>query len=383
MTTIIHLALASLLLVGSAPAQTEADVKALAGIFERPEGERIGDAQKERLRQFLDARKDVELGRLAYANALMLYLDRDMPRASSTLLEWLAVGHLDGPESPFAAPEHASMCGRILLSEAARSRKDGSTDVATLQPVLAPLGQLYPDHDTLLRITLPAILGAPEVDHARLKLELARGLLASGAEATDVNRVVLRVLEATPQSTFQPGTAVGGADRGRATNALIGKEAPPMTALHVIGGGTAKSLAELRGKPLLIDFSATWCGPCRELIPTLVELEKEQGEAVHFLTVTRLYTYGLDFSAGARDAAQRVDKLDEKAEVALNATFHRAFELPNPLWIVDASVPTAYGVSGIPTIVVVDAKGLVVGSMLGARPDAPQVLRELLKQAQR
>jgi thiol-disulfide isomerase/thioredoxin len=383
MTTLIHLALVSLLLAGSSPAQSDADAKTLAGIFERPEGERIGDAQKERLRQFLDARKDVALGRLAYANALMFYLDRDLPRASSKLLEWLAAGHLDGAESPFAAAEHASMCGRILLSEAARSRKNGSTDLAVLQPVLAPLGRLYPDHDTLLRITLPAILGAPEVDHARLKLELARGLLTSGADAVELNRVVLRVLEATPQSTFQPGPAVVGADRGRATNALIGKEAPPMTALHVIGDGTAKSLAELRGKPVLIDFSATWCGPCRELIPTLVELEKEQGEEVHFLTVTRFYTYGTDFSGGDRNSGQRVEKLDEKAEVTLNATFHKTFELHNPLWIVDASVPSAYGVSGIPTIVVVDARGLVVGSMLGAREDAAQVLRDLLKQAQR
>ena len=107
------------------------------------------------MHQFLDARKDVALGRLAHADALMPYLHRDFSRASSPLLEWLAAGHLDGPESPFAAPELASMCGRIQLSEAARSRKDGSTIVAMLQPVLAPLGRLYSDHDTLLRIALP------------------------------------------------------------------------------------------------------------------------------------------------------------------------------------------------------------------------------------
>lgn len=383
MTTIVHVALASLLLVGSSQAQSEADIEALSGVFERPEGERIGDAQKERLRQFLDARKDVELGRIAYAHALMLYLDRDLPRATSTLLDWLAAGHLAGETSPFAAAEHASMCGRILLSEVARSSREGGTDVAALQPLLAPLGRLYPDHETVLRITLPAIFGAPEADHARLKLELARGVLASGGDSAQLNRIALRVLEATPESLVQQKRAAVQGDRGRAANELIGKEAPPMTALHVIGGGPAKSLAELRGKPVLIDFSATWCGPCRKLIPTLVALEKEHGEAVHFLTVTRLFTYGVDFSSGDVDAGKRVDKLDEQAEVALNKSFHQAFGLTNPLWILDASVSAAYGVSGIPTIVVVDAKGVVVGSMVGARDDAAEVLRELLKQAQR
>jgi thiol-disulfide isomerase/thioredoxin len=193
----------------------------------------------------------------------------------------------------------------------------------------------------------------------------------------------LRVIEATPESLQRAARAAGDGDRGRASDELSGKEVPPMTALHVIGGGTARSLAELRGKPFLIDFSATWCGPFRKLIPTPVALEKEQGEAVHFLTVTRLYTYGVDYSAGDRAAGKRVEGLGEAAEVALNAVFHKAFELHNLLWIVDAPVSTAYGVSGIPMIVVVDARGVIVGSLVGAREDAAEALCALLQRAKR
>lgn len=50
-------------------------------------------------------------------------------------------------------------------------------------------------------------------------------------------------------------------------------EAPSFTLESVNGG--KRSLHEFKGKVVLINFWATWCGPCREEIPALEKLEKK------------------------------------------------------------------------------------------------------------
>jgi cytochrome c biogenesis protein CcmG, thiol:disulfide interchange protein DsbE len=46
------------------------------------------------------------------------------------------------------------------------------------------------------------------------------------------------------------------------------------------------SLAQLRGKPVLLNFWATWCPPCIEEMPSLVQLQKEMGHKVTILAVS-------------------------------------------------------------------------------------------------
>jgi thiol-disulfide isomerase/thioredoxin len=59
---------------------------------------------------------------------------------------------------------------------------------------------------------------------------------------------------------------------------LNGKQAPALT-LPMWGGGTF-SLAEQRGKVVVLDFWATWCGPCIMQMPILIELQKRHPEIV-------------------------------------------------------------------------------------------------------
>lgn len=72
-----------------------------------------------------------------------------------------------------------------------------------------------------------------------------------------------------------------GFHMARRTNAqgppLLGKSAPaPDFTLEKLDGGSIK-LSDLRGKAVLLNFWATWCGPCKIETPWLVEIQKEYG----------------------------------------------------------------------------------------------------------
>lgn len=100
---------------------------------------------------------------------------------------------------------------------------------------------------------------------------------------------------ATQQSDTQAGTVQSGSSSGdgattidpdAAADALaVGKPAPLQFTMKDMNGIDVK-LASFKGKVILLNFWATWCGPCREEIPSLVELQQNYGDQLVVLGVS-------------------------------------------------------------------------------------------------
>jgi cytochrome c biogenesis protein CcmG/thiol:disulfide interchange protein DsbE len=139
---------------------------------------------------------------------------------------------------------------------------------------------------------------------------------------------------------------------------LIGRPAPgiALPALDAESPGFARS--ELgQGHPVIVNFWASWCAPCRIEHPTLEALAKQPGVTI----------YGVDYKEslygrGAKDA--------------------RAFltELGNPFGKIDQDadgrVAIDWGVTGVPETFVVDSKGIIRVHYAGPLND--EVLQRLI-----
>jgi thiol-disulfide isomerase/thioredoxin len=116
-------------------------------------------------------------------------------------------------------------------------------------------------------------------------------------------------------------------------------------------GGRKVRLSELRGKPVVLNFWATWCGPCNAEMPMLVDLEK------------RYAGRGVTFIGASLDDAKTKSKIP-----AFLAEYNIAF----PVWYgATADDLDQFKLGGaVPSTVFLDAEGHVVARIIGqARPE--------------
>jgi thiol-disulfide isomerase/thioredoxin len=136
---------------------------------------------------------------------------------------------------------------------------------------------------------------------------------------------------------------------------LVGAPAPAWTKVSPLGAAPA-SMAALKGKVVLVDFWATWCGPCKMIAPRLSQLKDKFG-------ATGLSVVGIT--------------TDEQGPAT---AFAEKYGMRYPI-VLDTASETSrtYGVSALPTMILVDKAGVVRDVFIGFDPGGEAVIADAIK----
>jgi len=108
--------------------------------------------------------------------------------------------------------------------------------------------------------------------------------------------------------------------------------------------GQEVTLSGLRGKVVLLDFWATWCGPCKESIPHLTQLYKNyQDKGFELIGMS----------------------MDKSGEVEMVRRFVKSMDILYPIIMTPEDVARNYKITGLPTTVLIDKEGKVREKIVG------------------
>jgi len=142
------------------------------------------------------------------------------------------------------------------------------------------------------------------------------------------------------------------ADADPYSTPLNGQQAANFTLQDL--NGKEVSLASYKGKPLVVDFWATWCGPCKIEIPWLEKLQDQyanQGLAI------------IGISADDLDKDDPAKLFTEKREISDFAT---KMHINYPVLLDADAIADSYGgVDSLPTTFFIDRTGKIVASTVG------------------
>ncbi len=153
-------------------------------------------------------------------------------------------------------------------------------------------------------------------------------------------------------ATMPPELVIGGDDGP--PSPLLNKPAPAFTLEDL--SGKKVSLADYKGKAVLINFWATWCGPCKIETPWLVELRQQYASKGFEIL-------GISAEADDLEKNDTAGWAKDKADIS---KFVQQQHMPYPVLINGDSIAKDYGgLDAMPSSFYVDRNGIVVAAQTG------------------
>ncbi len=263
--------------------------------------------------------------------------EKSLPRDRISRIIWLHADETDPSKKPAGPPEGQ----RTTRVQAVRS--DGTRLTFAAEGVTD--GTLLGKSD---------VLGV-----CKVKLQELDQLLIGGSVEKEATQLAYQnyKLQNAPEPKSAQGDGGSSPNGGAAGTeaALVGKRAPPFR-LDLLEGGKF-DLAESKGKVVVLDFWATWCGPCLQAMPQIERVSREFADQGVQLIAVNL-----------QETPAKITAMLERQKLSPKVALDR-----------DGAIAEKYGATAIPQTVVIDREGKVTRLFIGGGPRLGDQLREALQ----